>query len=291
MHIIKEGDILFFLVFFMNYNDIKSFFVCLLFSSLIIGGCMAKPIVIAHRGNSSYAPENTLASFNATWQVDSDAVELDIHLTSDNQIVVIHDEDTQRTSGQKLIVAETTYAELSKLDVGSFKAAYFKDERVPLLKDAIATVQKNKKLFIEIKCDKKIVPLLREVIKQSGKKAQITIIAFDLETLAEAKKVMPDIPMCWLISAEQNEKTKEYLPYDKSFIDLAVEKGIDGLDLDYGVLTQEYVHQVHKAGLSLYVWTVDNLQDSGKMQNFQVDGITTNYPADTMLYLKGLLKD
>jgi glycerophosphoryl diester phosphodiesterase len=251
-------------------------------------GCFAKPLVIAHRGNSGYAPENTLASVNAAWQVDSDAVEIDIHLTVDNRIVVIHDYDTERTSGEKLIVAETTFAELSKLDVGSYKSGHFKGEKIPLLKNIIATVPDGKKLFIEIKCDKTVVPFLKKVIEAGGKEKNIMIIAFNLDTLTEAKKQMPKIPMYWLVSAKKDKDTKKRLPYDKSLIEQALSNGIDGLDLNYGTLTEEYVQQVHAAGLKIYVWTVNKLEDSRSMNEFKVNGITTNHPADTMLYLKGL---
>ena len=121
-------------------------------------------LIIAHRGESYDAPENTLASINLAWERGAEAVEIDVHLSKDNQVVVIHDPNTLRVSGIKKKIKNSTVADLKKLDVGSWKSAEFKNEKIPTLKEVLATVPQSKKLIIEIKSEFKILIFLRDFI-------------------------------------------------------------------------------------------------------------------------------
>ena len=105
---------------------------------LIVGasGCSKSVEIIGHRGASYLAPENTMASFMLGWEKGAD-VELDIYLTTDNRIVVIHDGTTRRTAGTDLKVAASSSEELRKLDVGRFKSEQFAGERIPFLEDVV----------------------------------------------------------------------------------------------------------------------------------------------------------
>ena len=115
-----------------------------------------EPIIIAHRGESYDAPENTLASINLAWQRNDDAVEVDVHLTKDNRIVVIHDPNTKRITGQNKKIKNSTLTELQTLDFGSWKAEKWKDEKIPTIDEVLQTVPVNKKIIIEIKSGKNI---------------------------------------------------------------------------------------------------------------------------------------
>ena len=252
---------------------------------LFAGGCHNRPTIIGHRGNSCYAPENTIAAVASCWEINADGTEIDVHLTKDNQIVVIHDDNTKRTGGENHLIAESNYDDIKHIDVGSFKSKYFKSETIPLLKDVIATVPPGKKLFIEVKCSKEIIPHLKQVIENSGKSG-LEIISFDFDVLVESKKLMPEIPAYWLISSKKDKETGKYIPYEESNIAKVLEYNLDGLDLNYQSLTQQYVNKVHAAGLKLYVWTVDHQKDAQHMKDIGVDGITTNYPANFLMSLK-----
>src|SRR5690606_25135252 len=96
--------------------------------------------VIAHRGASHDAPENTLAAVNLAWEMGADAVEFDVHLTSDGHLVSIHDKDTKRVAGTKKVVAETTLAEVQELDVGTWKDGAFAGETSPSIDAVLATI-------------------------------------------------------------------------------------------------------------------------------------------------------
>ena len=105
-------------------------------------------MIVAHRGASDDAPENTLDAFRLAWSQNADAIEGDFRLTKDEQIVCIHDEDTSRTCGEKLIVAENTYAELSKLDASAYFKGDLAPQSIPLLSDIFKTIPNN--IYIHI---------------------------------------------------------------------------------------------------------------------------------------------
>src|SRR5689334_354029 len=108
-------------------------------------------LVVAHRGASHEAPENTLAAFRLAWEQGADAIEGDFYLTRDREIVCIHDDNTKRTSGEDLSVAASTLAQLRRLDVGRWKDPKWKGERIPTLTEVLATIPAGKRIFIEIK--------------------------------------------------------------------------------------------------------------------------------------------
>lgn len=235
--------------------------------------------IIAHRGASFDAPENTVASIKLAWKMGSPAAECDIHLSKDNRIVVIHDPNVERTAGGvKLMVKDANSAELRKLDFGSFKADKYKGEKIPFLEELIDTIPAKRKLFVEIKCEAEIIPYLQKILDGHKKRKQIVIIGFNLETVAQAKKAFPDIPVYWLAYSGRDEETKQWIPYSQDLIVQAKANSLDGLDLHYGALNAEFVQQVHNAGMKLYVWTVDEPNAVEMMRKFSVDGITTNRP-------------
>src|SRR5690554_6490425 len=138
-------------------------------------GMMAQPIIVAHRGASWDAPENTVASALLAWELGADAVEVDVYMAKDNRIMVIHDKDTKRTAAGKknMVVKSTPSLVLRDLDVGSWKDDSFKGEKIPFLDEIIQTVPENKLLIIEIKDDRSIIPHLKRNVDKSGKKEQI----------------------------------------------------------------------------------------------------------------------
>ncbi|MCH7774555.1 MAG: hypothetical protein IH784_09155 [Bacteroidetes bacterium] len=151
-------------------------------------------LIIAHRGESYDAPENTLASINLAWKRDADGVEIDVQLTKDEKIVLIHDKTTLRTGGRYKRIASNNYDELLKIDVGKFKDTKWKNERIPLLDEVIDTIPENKVLFIEIKSDGKIIKPLQNLIEQKNiNPAQIKFIGFNIYMMELIKKTFPEI--------------------------------------------------------------------------------------------------
>ncbi len=246
--------------------------------SLALAGCQSQTTFIAHRGASHLAPENTVASANLAWAKEADAVEVDIYLSQDGQIMVIHDKTTKRTAGEDLDVAKTTTSQLRQLDVGSFKDQVYAGEKIPLLEEIIATVPAKRQLFVEIKCGPEVLPPLQQVIESSGKQDQIVIIGFDLETVTTSKRMMPDIPTYWLVGTQKNKETEVWIPHSESLVDQAIENGLDGLNVHWAGVTKPFVQHAHAAKQNLYVWTVDDPIEATRLVKLGVQGITTNRP-------------
>ena len=243
-----------------------------------IAGCTNSVELIAHRGDSYLTPENTLASVVSAWQKGFD-VEIDVHLSGDNRIMVIHDADTKRTAGIDLKINETDSQKLRELEVGSFKDAKYLGETIPFLEEILRTIPPGRRLFVEIKSGPEILPFLKILLDDSGKRAQIVIIGFDLETMVLAKQQMPDIPTYWLKVPEKDKKTKKPIPYDPKLVQLVQDKGLDGLDVYYAGIDKRFMDAVKASGKKLYVWTVDDAGEAKRLINLGVDGITTNRPA------------
>lgn len=240
--------------------------------------CMAIE-VIAHRGFSAKAPENTTAAFKLAWEKGADACELDLHLTKDGKIIIIHDKDTKRTTGVAKIIAESTLAGLRALDAGSWKGAEWAGEKLPTLEESLATMPAGaRRFFLEIKCGPEVVPALTAALEPMRARAeQIVIISFNLEACAAAKKSMPWLKNCLIISGKDKEKRPrtDVAPY----IQQAKAAGLDGLDLGMDwPWTPAMVKQIRDAGLGVFVWTVDKPEDITRFAKLGVDGITTNDP-------------
>ena len=155
--------------------------------------------IIAHRGASHDAPENTLAAVNLAWQQNADAVEIDVHLSRDGQLVVIHDENTRKTAGWNKNVSEQTLPELRRLDVGRWKGRQWAGAKIPVLAEVLGALPAGKRLFIEVKSGDAFIPAFADEFARSrAKPEQIVLIGFSLPTMALAKRAFPKSEVCWV---------------------------------------------------------------------------------------------
>jgi glycerophosphoryl diester phosphodiesterase len=241
----------------------------------------SRPLVIAHRGFSSIAPENTTAAIELAWEKNIPAAECDIRLTSDNQVVLMHDPDTNRTASIDYVISETDYRQLSLLDVGSFKEPKYANERIPLLADIIDSVPSGRKLLIEIKCGSEVLPYLEKIINQSGKRNRIIIIGFNIDVVTKAKDIMPDIPTYWLVKT-QKDKNDEWIDHGPKLINKAKDRKLDGLNVHWEGLNKQFVQEAHQAGLKVFTWTIDDVIIAHKVTEMGIDGLTSNKPYSIM---------
>jgi glycerophosphoryl diester phosphodiesterase len=238
--------------------------------------------IIAHRGASAEAPENTLAAVRLAWEQGADAVEVDVWLTRDRQIVVIHDETPARLLGgqSSQSIAEQSLAELQRLDVGSWKGPRWSGETIPTLADVLAMVPRGKRLYVEIKCGAEIVPVLVEFVQATPASLDnLVLIGFSLEVLAELKRCLPSIPMLWVVELTQSSDSRGWSPSATECIRVVRQAGLEGLDVSAcpGV-DADFVAAVHAAGMRVAVWTVDDREETHRLIAIGVDGITTNRP-------------
>jgi glycerophosphoryl diester phosphodiesterase len=235
---------------------------------------------VAHRGESYLAPENTMAAINLGWKLGADAVEFDVHLTRDGKLAVVHDKDFKRTAGQKVVVAESTLAELQTLDVGRWKGEQFAGERVPTIEQVLATVPEGKRLFIEVKVGPEAVPALVEAVRRSGKKPeQLVVISFNADTIALAKQKLPELKMYYLAGQKQDEKTGKWTPPLDEVLRTAKRIKADGVDVQAKpTFDAAFVRKARDAGFEVHAWTVDDPDLARQLVALGVDGITSNRP-------------
>ena len=234
--------------------------------------------IIAHRGESADAPENTMAAFRLAWERKLPAIELDVYLTQDEQLIVAHDADTKRTTGTSLMIKQSTLAVLQKLDAGRWKGERWAGEKMPALDEALATIPDGARCFIEIKVGPEAVPALVKSVAKSGKRPeQLAVISFNAKTVAEAKRQLPNLQAYWITGFKQDKETKAWSPTVNQIIDQAMSIHADGVDVSYnGPVDAEFVKTVKATGLKFFVWTIDDPVVAQKFANFGVNGITTN---------------
>ncbi len=229
------------------------------------------PLIIAHRGASHDAPENTLASLNLAWEHGAEAAEVDVHLSKDNHIMVIHDADTKRTTGVKMEVRESLSSELRTLDASHGMEA-FRGEKIPYLEEVLETLPGDRFLFIEVKTDTVILPFLVRLLEGHPARTQAAVISFDFDVCAKMKKEIPSIPVYWLHYTLSGA-------YKSRWIERALEAGLDGLNFRHKGISRDYIEAVQRAGMKMYAWTVDDPEEAARLIECGIDGITSNRPA------------
>jgi glycerophosphoryl diester phosphodiesterase len=234
--------------------------------------------IIGHRGAAYDAPENTMASFKMAWAQNADAIETDMWLSKDGRIVIMHDGDTKRMGGTTNKLATQTWDELQGVDVGAWKGARFKGERIPTLESILESIPPGKRAVLEIKCGPEIVPELERVIRASKRKpAEIAIISFKFDALKESKARLPRIPHYFLSDYKTNSSGAP--PKLAPLIAQAKAANFDGLDLQFKwPIDKPFADEVHRAGLKLVVWTVNDPVVAKRLVEAGVDGITTDRP-------------
>ncbi|NJO69088.1 MAG: hypothetical protein HC830_07220 [Bacteroidetes bacterium] len=196
-------------------------------------------------------------------------------------MVVIHDNTTNRTTGKAYKIMSTPSNTLRLLDAGSWKDPKFAGEKIPFLEEILEALPNSRKLVIEIKSDKEIVPWFKTIVEASGKRQQCIIISFDKEALIAAKQAMNDIPAYYLSSGITMEN------FSSVWSELKNSK-IDGLNLSYKSITPELASTCQNNKVPLYAWTVDDIAIARKLIHMGVIGITTNKPLEMREGLKEL---
>jgi len=227
---------------------------------------------VAHRGASYLAPENTLASIELAWELGADGAECDVMLTADQKVVLFHDKNTKKLTGANYTVSEATWEQLKPLVIipRESNRPEYKHETIPLLEDVLAAIPADRMLVIEIKTGPEILPFLQEVISKHWKSGNISFIAFDFETIKQARVLYPELP-CYYLSSFKSDINKH--------LDACVESGLSGVDLRHNIIDQELVERCHATGLDVWCWTVNDPETAQKMKAFGVSAVTTDRPA------------
>jgi glycerophosphoryl diester phosphodiesterase len=238
--------------------------------------CLADPLIVAHRGSSFDAPENTLPAFRLAWEQGADGVEGDFLLTKDAQIVCIHDTSTKRLADKNLVVSKSTLQELRALDVGAWKHEKFKGTKIPTISEVFATIPKGKKIFVEVKCGPEIVPfLVKEIRKANLETDQVRLICFNTKVIKSFKENMPNYKAYWLSGF--NKKNGSWKPSVDQVITTLQNCKADGLDSQH-TIPPEFSKSVIKAGFEWHAWTINDARTAQRLAKRGIDSITTDRP-------------
>ena len=242
---------------------------------------MNTPLIIGHRGASAVAPENTLAAFREAIAVGADGIEFDVRLTRDGVPVVIHDNSLRRTGGLSQRIADMTWAELAKVDVGSWFSGSFANETVPSLAELFTLFQSNNStLYLEMKCDspKESAPLAEaccRLIAEHGLKQRVMIECFQLPALRVVREIDSDIKTVALFEPSLSPS----LLSDQSIINNATDVGAIVLALHHRLARRSLVEKAKAAGMHVAVWTVDDPSWIERARVIGIDALITNDPA------------
>lgn len=230
--------------------------------------------LIAHRGDSQHAPENTLSAFRMAKQKGADCVEFDVMLTKDGQPIIMHDDTLDRTTNGTGLVSESTLAYIQSLDAGNWFDPYFKEERVPTLNETL-TLLTNLDLHanIEIKpCGDTAIQTAKMTIEAiqyqwpESKKPPL-ISSFNQECLAVCLELAPEYPRAIILDKWQD-----------NCCELATKLRCSNIHLNYMVLTKERVELIKNKGFQVYAYTVNDQLIAHQMENWGVNAIFSNNP-------------
>lgn len=223
--------------------------------------------ITAHRGASKERPENTMAAFSKAIEDMADCIELDVQMTSDGYIVVMHDTSAYRTTGVAKNITDMTYAEVKNLDAGYWFSEKYRGERVPSLEEVLKLAKGKIKLNIEIKAapdSEEVAQKVVELIDKYSMEDECVITSFDYDALIKVKKYNKDIQTGYILS----------VAYGKFYeID-----GVDFFSVNASFLTKRVVDAIHNSGKQVYAWTVNNDASIKNLANKGVDNIITDAP-------------
>jgi glycerophosphoryl diester phosphodiesterase len=234
-------------------------------------------MVIAHRGASSYAPENTLAAFDLALAMGVRHIELDVACTSDGHIVVIHDDTVDRTTNGSGPVTRHTLAALRALDAGSWFGDQFTEERIPTFHEVLERYKGRAHLHTEIKGHSpSLAQRTADVIRTHGMEEQVTMTSFQHVRLEEMRAYAPALPTGWLV-VEVNE----------AVIAQARAMGVIQLCPRANTVTPALVRRLHAEGFVARAWGVTTEALMQQVVQAGADGMTINFPDKLMAYLQG----
>lgn len=246
----------------------------------------ARPRVIAHRGFSGQAPENTMAAFTRAVKVKADMMELDVLLTRDGQIVVIHDDTLERTTNGTGRVADYTYEELRQFDAGTWFHPRFEGERIPLLRDVLAYSRSKILVNIEIKTEayspntfESIAAKVVALVDELGMRDQVIISSFDSRILKQVRQLDSAIRMATLYDKDVHGELRPLV--------IVANDGSNGFNLGKSEVSARVVQECHSQLIPVSVYTVNTREMMDFILGMGVDAIFTDHP-DIMI---GLLKE
>jgi glycerophosphoryl diester phosphodiesterase len=224
-------------------------------------------LVVAHRGSSKAAPENSMAAFRQAIADGTDWIELDVQETADGEVVVFHDSDFMKLAGVSLKIWDATMADLQAIDIGSRFSPSFKDERVPTLGEVLDACKGKARVVIELKYyghDQRLEERVARIVDERGMASQIAVMSLKLDAVRKMKALRPGWKVGLLMSVSAGNLEAS---------------GVDFLAVNAAFADRRFVRSAHRLGMSVYAWTVNDPSTMSAMIGRGVDGLITDKPA------------
>ncbi len=228
--------------------------------------------LIAHRGASAHAPENTMAAFRLALEMGARAIELDVHQTRDGRLAVIHDDDLKRVAGLRRRVRDMDWKDLASRDVGSWFAPKFAAERVPSLEEVLDLVAGRAELHVEIKAGSRRHPGIEERVVSLLKRRQArdwaVVSSFDHACLFRVRELDADARIGYLLGTTSMKR---------ALAEIGRLRG-ESLHMSRSQAGPWKIARAHEAGLALLAYTVNKKKDMMRLEKMGVDGVFSNAP-------------
>jgi glycerophosphoryl diester phosphodiesterase len=231
---------------------------------------------VAHRGASGYAPENTMAAFKKAFEMKADYFELDVQMSKDGELVLIHDTTVDRTTNGTGKVGELTFEEFRSLDAGSWFGPQFTGEKIPALEEALDAFRGKIGILIELKSpelypgiEQKVADALIERNMHLPNNEKIIVQSFNFESIKTFHKILPNVPVGVLTNKAEHH-TDEMLQEFSNYADF--------VNPNMAFVNKELTDRIHGLGMRTMSWTVRNKSDVQRLLDAKVDGIITDYP-------------
>jgi glycerophosphoryl diester phosphodiesterase len=232
------------------------------------------PVIIGHRGASLYAPENTLAAFRLAVEQSAVAIEFDVKLTADEQVVVIHDPSVNRTTNGQGLVAKLTLDEMKRMDAGNWFSSDFKGEMIPTLEEVFTAVGNKTLMNIELTNymtpSDGLVERVVTLVKLKGMENRVYFSSFLATNLTRARKLLPGCGIGYLVYAGRARLVQKLFQ--------PAPRWIDSINPHHGSVTQRTVTHGHELGRRILVYIVNDPDEMRKLFTMGVDGIITDDP-------------
>jgi glycerophosphoryl diester phosphodiesterase len=225
------------------------------------------PVIIAHRAGMHHAPENSLAALEIAVRQKADYAEIDVQRTLDGTIVVVHDRDLMKLARDPRRIAQSTYQDLSRVDIGSLFHPDFKGEPIARLSDFLYAAAGKIRLLIELKYygeDDLLAGETLKLVRQAGREKEVQIMSLDLKGVRQIQSLAPEITVGYLFAAALGNLAR----MDVSFLAVPTRQATSGL-----------TREAHENGLKVYAWTVNDVDGILDLMEVGIDGLITDDPA------------
>ena len=230
-------------------------------------------VKIAHRGFSAIAPENTMVAFQKALELNVDCVELDVHGTIDKKVVAIHDQTLNRTTNQTGFVNQQTLNRVRQADAGRWFDDKFTGEKIPTLTEALDLICPSAMAVVEVK-DAAITDQVVKDIHRTNTSERVVVIAFDPMVLKQVRQLDSTLSTGFLLGGDKGHVNDVELA--AQLVQQVLVMGVPLLNLSEKLITSLLTNEIKKRGVTLWTWTIDDLERMKEVVDSGVQGITSN---------------